>query len=525
MKSNHFPDIVWNEAAAEQVRQQTERAMNLEAQDIRDLAIRFHEQARQREEEIRRMEATLPIMMTITRRDSGGNPYEMSIENVAETQRVRANINNMRQQAAELRRAITRLNQAADELERMIQATRVMFYELHNLIFSTDQRHAARVRELEEKIRNYNQRIDAFRDSFDIGTLQSKMMPGQVIDTDKINYILDNKDGIATGSNYELDMYLAYVKARVAIGRISDFDTADVLGNALAVLPMEDRVNIKNMVVEAPPIPRFLMLTFAGYINIGSINDPRARFDPPYAGNDFLPTIHFDVVYDRGGLRGSYHVFFHEIAHMIDWAFGQHLNNYYTVAGSLAGKAFDALHLDVDTLLWDTARGMDVQTGTTYDLNSAFGRLRQNSLERRYRETAIDNILAGQRVVDDDIVELTPMEEFQLELQNTINNILHGRTDPARTQHNMLIVSNIFGGMTDNTVVGRWSHFRDPNYWFDDQGNPTRLQTTETFANVFSALMMGDQEMLDNAWDLLPNGMKVIEELLEHMYNEMRRGV
>jgi len=507
MPNNHNIDIAWDEAVGEQVRQQTERAMNLEAQDIRDLAMRFHEQARQREEEIHRIEATLPIMMTITRHDSDGNPYEMSIEDTAATSAARANITRMKQQVAEVRRAITRLNQAAAELERMITETNRKHRELLTLLQQTDQRYAARVRELTEKIHNYNQRITAFRESFDVGVLEGFLIGG-LRNANHMKNMLDNKEGITTNT-YDVDAYLAYVKARVAIGRVSDFDTADVLGNALSVLPMQDRINIKNIVVNSPDRPRGIFLAFVGYINIADINASGAGFFDPNTG-----TIHFNLRYDRTGQRGAYYVFFHEVGHMIDWVMSTNPNQLFTRYSEFQKPLFNASQADVRNriLLLASRINIHIDQNDPYYMPGMSAQIRLN---------AVNNIMAGRRLAGTGIsyLHLTPEERFQVDLERQLDRMVSGWNHQDKDIFNMSNVGDIYSGITKNGIPG----LREDSYWFNSDGTPTYRQNSELFASHFASYMLNNTQAMQNNAEYLSTAMAELDRVFDYILSAIRQ--
>ena len=124
---------------------------------------------------------------------------------------------------------------------------------------------------------------------------------------------------------------------------------------------------------------------------------------------------------------------------------------------------------------------------------------------------AVDGIIGGNLVVLE--YGLSDAQRFQLQLQSAMNTIL-GRDDETERRHEMLIPSNIFGGITNNTVHGAWIHTR-PNYWYQNNNkeSPTFRQNSEFFANYFSASMLHNQAMLDNMRDFFPDASEILNDV------------
>ena len=162
--------FVWNETLGEQVRSQTERAINGQSSDMRSTAESFRSEADRHEAQADQLESRLPIMKTITetREDHQGGTYTVSrsVENVLATQQARAQIREMRAQAQEVRRAADELERAADELDREAEALNKLFREYFELTQSIDGACAARMEAIRAEIEAHIRNIEAIRDSF-----------------------------------------------------------------------------------------------------------------------------------------------------------------------------------------------------------------------------------------------------------------------------------------------------------------------------------------------------------------------
>ena len=181
-------EFIWNETLADQVRAETQRAMDGQAEDIRNTAEQFdreadrqEEQADRLEEQAERREATLPIMTTVERTRTSTNSegvtttrtVSVRVIDMAATADARASIQamreearEMRQQAEEVRRAAEELRRVADELDAFAKKTDELFRELFELTLLADMTYAAKMLAIKEQIAAYINKMMALRDSF-----------------------------------------------------------------------------------------------------------------------------------------------------------------------------------------------------------------------------------------------------------------------------------------------------------------------------------------------------------------------
>ena len=321
---------------------------------------------------------------------------------------------------------------------------------------------------------------------------------------------------------------LAFMDARNLIARLSDMRTAIALANALEKLPTQDRTAIMLLVAAAPAAYRDLFLAHVKWIDISYIDQP-GQF------NQTTGQIRFEVLLDRFDRRGTYFVFFHEVGHMIDWALmdGNQNTLFFTISGSFRDPLYNTLREDVENMLWSVANdipvnweppgvrvlnlpfAMSINIGSVLDVATIYH-------HNRIRRAAINNILAGNRFDAIRGVDPTPEQEFQASLQTRMINILSGNTHPAHTAANMVIPSNIFGGITDNAVFGAHTHWIQ-NYWFDRHGNTTFYQNLEFFAHYFASVMVGNEQAQQNARDFFPSTMAVYDVMMDEIL--LRSGV
>ena len=76
--------------------------------------------------------------------------------------------------------------------------------------------------------------------------------------------------------------------------------------------------------------------------------------------------------------------------------------------------------------------------------------------------------------------------------------------------------SDIYGGVTDNAIVGNYSHTRE-NYWYDENGNATGAQAVELWAEYYSYCMTGNEEAMENLREHFPNAAKFLDKMAESM--------
>jgi len=180
--------FIWNEQSAEQVRRESERALQGQSSDMKETALLFTNRATNLEmqatallEQSNAMLATLPIMKTIHYPISDPNGYTgystKQVEDTAASQNIASSAADMQARAEELRRAAlllrtsaNSLTRAATELDHKIQSTNNLFRQMFEYAQKTDARYAARIQDIKDQISAYIYRMEALRDSFDFAS-------------------------------------------------------------------------------------------------------------------------------------------------------------------------------------------------------------------------------------------------------------------------------------------------------------------------------------------------------------------
>ena len=164
-------DFVWNRAAAERVRQETEAAMREQAENMRDTVRAWRAtipevdgMARDREH------VAVSAMKDETRyRTEGGTqvPYTVSVPDLPRRAQARGEAADYREQSRLLSAGALRLGRAVDDLESDIRRTNALFYRMHEEALAADAAGAAQLRGIRDEIRGYIRAMQELRDSFD----------------------------------------------------------------------------------------------------------------------------------------------------------------------------------------------------------------------------------------------------------------------------------------------------------------------------------------------------------------------
>jgi hypothetical protein len=117
---------------------------------------------------------------------------------------------------------------------------------------------------------------------------------------------------------------------------------------------------------------------------------------------------------------------------------------------------------------------------------------------------AVADIMAGNRIE----AATTDVTSLQLAVQDRMIAILRNS--------NMITVSDIYGGITNNAVIGN-TRRRDPYYWFDSKGNATYKQQIEFFAGHFSSAIRGNAEELTNEELYLSESSRILSDIIDEM--------
>src|SRR5699024_1883287 len=214
--------------------------------------------------------------------------------------------------------------------------------------------------------------------------------------------------------------------------------------------------------------------------------------------------MRFNVRKDRSNKRGQYFTFFHELGHAIDYNYGvdHGKNGHFSSAYKTGGKTLAGhMHADVRRTL-QTELLQELQEDAYKDWNG----LEVNS--------AVHNIIESFVYNGPKDIHLTEEQQALSDtVKNKLSNELYNDID-----HN---VSDIYGGVTINEVVGKWSH-SDKDYWIDlDTGQRITEPSGEGFASYFGTMMLKKdtlrKDQIESLETYVPSSHTHMEKMIEEM--------
>ena len=303
---------------------------------------------------------------------------------------------------------------------------------------------------------------------------------------------------------------------------VTDGDTVQALLDSLSPIDKLDKIVILNIIYNAPPSIRSLILLYVDKIDIQCINSGGV-FVPLNSSCGRTPGIYFNLAEDRVNPRGPFYTFFHEIGHMIDYWFGVEIGtgNFFSSSHiQFSEQLFDALTTDVRSKFDDVANQIirDLMNEHNFVASGVGDFINQ---QRELLNQAIEEIMAGNRIVYRG-QQLTEAQRVQLYLQNKVDEALVRRPTtelPNKTWYNMNTVSDTFAGMTNSSVTGTAGDRRRNryHYWFDINGNPTNFQQMEIFAGVFSNMTLHNDDAIANINHYLPEASGIVGGIIDYM--------
>ena len=195
------------------------------------------------------------------------------------------------------------------------------------------------------------------------------------------------------------------------------------------------------------------------------------------ADEPYRSIYNVDMIKEPTNPRGPYTTFFHESGHALDYNFYND-GNYY----SLTYRNSDGQSLQ--DVIFEDVRNDIRQTIAKY------------TSDEKMQENLLNYLISGKNNRGD----LTKTEEKILE--NVLKAYKKDITGMEKEAY-----SDIYGGATDNAIVGNYSHTQK-NYWYDEDGNATGAQAVELWAEYYSYCMTDNEEALENLREHFPNAAK-----------------
>jgi hypothetical protein len=172
-------------------------------------------------------------------------------------------------------------------------------------------------------------------------------------------------------------------------------------------------------------------------------------------------SIHFSVKKTNNDNRGAYGTVFHEWGHMIDWHFLSETGG--TVTGSVKEEMYKIVKQDVEDRIKYQQKNSRVKINKT-------------------------------------------------EAKKLVTNELNGATDAIAG------VSDIYGGVTGNAVVGRWGHAK--SYW--TRKDKEAEVCSEAWADILQSYGIPYQSKYIEKY--LPGGKAFVEKTVEELIEKIKRG-
>lgn len=279
----------------------------------------------------------------------------------------------------------------------------------------------------------------------------------------------------------------------------------------LSVLDAKDIVEIKYLMYVAEEPYQTLALKYLDRMELILVEiNPDDEEDPgPSFFNDTGNSITYVYERDRTNERGAYFTFFHELGHAIDYYYGvdNEMNGFFSDVYRTNGKTLaEHMHGDVENR---------IRTELRNELNKA----EYDEINVSDKKKMINNIVkvAIHKGPSSDI-DLTNAED---DLFGTIQTRISGELY-ADEHHN---VSDVYGGVTLNEILGRWGH-HELDYWInEDTRERTNEPNKEGFASYYGSSMIEDgefrDEQIESVNEYLPNSKLHMDE----MFDKINEGV
>ena len=253
------------------------------------------------------------------------------------------------------------------------------------------------------------------------------------------------------------------------------------LDNLLSKLTEEQIREVKYILYTADEPYRSIYLNELESYTIGNVSGSDTGFFRPFDN-----TINVDMIAEPTKPRGPYTTFFHESGHALDYNFYNDGNFYSLTYRNSEGKS-------LQDVIFEDVRNDIRQTIAKY------------TSDEKMQENLLNYLISDKNNLGD----LTKTEEKILE--NVLKAYKKDITGMEKEAY-----SDIYGGVTDNAIVGNYSHTRE-NYWYDENGNATGAQAVELWAEYYSYCMTGNEEAMENLREHFPNAAKFLDKMAESM--------
>ena len=274
-----------------------------------------------------------------------------------------------------------------------------------------------------------------------------------------------------------------------------------------------DKANIKFIAYTSEGDCHTAFFSCIGYIqdetwsNDGSIDGNEIAHFSPDRKTVFL-NLHSDGLNDADG---SYTTVFHELGHAIDY----NMCSWFDNAEDNEKKScymtdmlyFYSVKENLYTALYDDTRNYFTKIVNAYN-----EKLGQFKLSDESKKKIVEAMLDGRK-------GWTTLNPYEKAIYDALRDVIE-----LQPGYKNLAVSDIIGGVTNNTVAGQrisvgslvgtlgTGHKR--SYWYDGN-SPTNNQSKEFFAEYMSYLMTGQTEKVEKMRQIFPKASEMIEKVLK----------
>lgn len=231
-----------------------------------------------------------------------------------------------------------------------------------------------------------------------------------------------------------------------------------------------------------------------------------------YSVNDKM--IHFNKdSYGKNCPKGSYNTVFHEIGHNIDDLVvsdeGCSNGDFRNITSQKINgrRLYDVIREDVSDNIKRNVDEFNDKEWVKID-DKGKQKIVDALLDRRNAVKLNPRLKMAYQEIYQEYTGKISLGYFDAELGTAIDTntgLLDGDSN------NM--VSDIYGGATNNSIVGEWQH-SDKGYWYDKNGNHTEKLATEFMAEYF-ANEMTENPGKENARNYLPKSHEYMDELMK----------
>ena len=254
----------------------------------------------------------------------------------------------------------------------------------------------------------------------------------------------------------------------------------------------QEKLDIKFLIYSSPEPYRTVYLErLCNYKLILSPISVRnySAYDPN-VGTIFLEDDDNKLLYNT---RGPYTTFFHEVGHLADdFAQGSgSLSCDYEVNGQ---NIYDCIVSDVRTYVSDYIDNICKENGM------------ELSPEQKEQLLISLNLSAETENPEFDIAEDADLYEIHYKVKEDLHVSLSEGVNAA--------ADDIYGSVTNNAILGSSGH-RNRDYWYNEDGTPTKMQNQELWAEFFAAQITHNEEVLASMKEHFPTTYPLLEEMAQ----------